>query len=341
MKQIALGLLLILPAQEKAPVRVTLSESGSFSALVRELSTQCGVTIAIDPSVDDKQIKVSVREATVLQALDALCRAHKGATYLGGANAWPPPRHLTLRAGDWVDYPSVTAGEFKILLDGWQRTKEITDAGADETQRLSLSALAPPNLRILLNGKETWSFSSIKDGKDNDLLLKESSEADGWDRTRLPLKTIGRHVGISRAVRVRPFDKDAGLKLIEGVLEADVVELEDVTISLDAGKETATALGTFVVSSSTPVKGSSRPETRVTLSLKEGTSLADAFEGFGTTDKAEDRWDYVNPTIKGAIAEFQVRAQDPGWIVLRIRKNTRRVKIPFRFENLSFAGEKK
>src|SRR5688572_5410636 len=72
-----------LGASPQEPPRITLEKSGTFKSLVSEVGAFFGVKLSVRDAVEDKPVDLRVREAGLLQALDALCRAHGAVTYLG------------------------------------------------------------------------------------------------------------------------------------------------------------------------------------------------------------------------------------------------------------------
>jgi hypothetical protein len=93
--------LLLAPQDEpkpKDPPKITFQEKGDFVFLVKDLEDKFGGgRIGIRAKIPSKDVAISVRDAGFYEALDALCRAHKEATYCPDSDDGPGGRGSPLR----------------------------------------------------------------------------------------------------------------------------------------------------------------------------------------------------------------------------------------------------
>ena len=279
-----------------------------------------------------------MKEVSFFQALDAVCRAHGGVTYLAKTDLLAPPQHLTLMAEPWLEYPCVYVEDSKILVDGCVRRVVETPSARTEFTEVYLSILLPPDRRFAGSDSEakSWSILRVRGKNEGDLPLLKSDRSE----TRLELKEPSRALTPNRhCFWVQSFPLEEGLQLLEGSFEGTIAETEDVQIPLEKGKEVRIPQGTLTVTAITPVKQYSWTETRVTLSFRpngKDVDLKTLFERYGNYDGSKEGWSFLSPEFGSGAVKFELSSESPRWMTIRIRKNPRAVKIPFRFSNLAF-----
>src|SRR5262245_4454451 len=136
MRLLALLTLLLCPLQDQR--RITLEKSGSLQTLAGEIAAQSGERVRVDGAVDEKTVELKVRDAGLYQALDALCQAHGGATYIDTEERLLKTPELRLRPETWVEHPVSYSGNYRVIVHSFTRIKSRSESGEGAWARVNL-----------------------------------------------------------------------------------------------------------------------------------------------------------------------------------------------------------
>src|SRR5436190_3428437 len=153
--------------------KVTLEKSAPIDVLVAEIAKATGGNVAVDPDADRKAVRIDLKDAGFFQALDAVCRAHGGVTYVD-KNYGGPSGRVLVRDGPWLEYPSCDSGPYRVLVSEIGRFTQSSSVGERAWSRVFLVLLGPP-----------WIGVSEQAGAEAEFIVEEALDADGKD-VRLP-----------------------------------------------------------------------------------------------------------------------------------------------------------
>lgn len=336
MRLLFVALLAAPPPQEAG--KVTLEKKARFSTLVGDLTRATGCSFKVQPGVEDKEVAVTVRDAGLFQALDALCRAHGGAGYFdprGGGDGEDGPE-IEIRPIAWTEHPSAYSGPFKVAATHYVRRRFRTDRGERAGVRVHLAMFAPPSIRVNWQGGAhlNWAFAEARDAAGRDV-----KDPEGGLEPKVSLYA-GLYGGMNvdeETVLLREFDLDGGLSLLRGTVALTVPDTREIRIPLDAGSEAATPAGTLAVESCKP-HGDDEWRVRLRLKdLKPGARLETAFLDYGKVEH-DTGWTYLS--VFSETKTIEARAvfvpAKPGWIKLYAREGERKVEVPFEIKDVRF-----
>jgi len=335
--RLLLVLALAAPVQEAGPV--TLEKRERFSVLAEEISRATSCVIKVLSGVQDREVQVSLREAGLFQALDAICRAHGNAGYLHPRWADPDENHreIRLRPIAWVDYPSSYSGPFRVFAAQYVRERLRTDRGSRDGVRVHLALLAPPSLPLDWQSgtKVRWSFAEVRDADGRDVLRPPGERV-----SPLVHLTAGVETGLNSdetSLLLKGFDLDRGLSVLRGSVGLSVPENRPIRFPLEEGREAATPAGPLVVES---VKPHGERSWRILLrfrELKEGADLDKVFLEHGRIehDSGSVRLDVLEDQRAIEIRALFLAAK-PGWVELRVREGERKIEVPFEIRDVRF-----
>jgi hypothetical protein len=313
--------------------RITLEKSDPLQALAKEIASQAGESVKVDGGIDGKTLDLKVRDAGLYQALDALCRAHGGATYLDAQERILEAPELRIRPGTWIEHPVSYFGNFRVAVHSFTRIKSRMESGDRAWVRVNLQLFHPPSLSA--TSDQTWSIASAFDKTDRDVRDFETRDFEEM----VSVDTgAGSGTFLAHAVDLRDFDLAGGLKKLEGKATVEFGRRVDVKVPLEVGKKVETPTGTLVVESILEVeKGRRGSKWVISLDyqpLGKGGRLYEAFEHLCTLDGTGDV--FITPSDDDSRLEIKPfrDMKRPKLLVLKAREAPRKVEIPFSFKDV-------
>ena len=352
---IALLFLAVLTAPQEPPApaeppKVTYEDSGDFRMLVKELELKFAGRIRFAGKIPRKDIQVSVRDAGFYEALDALCRLHKEATYFGGED-WDRGReNLTVAAGPWVEYPAAYHGHFKVALVSMVRTLRTAPEGDAARADASLVLFAPPWISVGWSSGTVveWTVDEARDAAEKDILVPGERRFDG-DRIGLDFQS---HVSGNLSIHstgLRDFDLSKGLKVFAGKAKFTAAESKVVRLAAKAGEVVEIPQGQLTIASVNEEETDGDATAwRIAVTFKpkdakagDEAKLDRILERRARHDGGQGEWSHLSFPWQGR--SFDVRTSHlvraPGWIELKVRTSERVVEVPFRFKDVAFRGD--
>lgn len=335
--------LLLLLAQEGG--RITLDRTGSVEEAGQDLSNASGAVIRVLEGADPKTFTVRASKAGFFEALDAVCRAHGKVRYFD-ARRGPDEGQIDLRPADWVEYPSVYAGDFKILVSELAEFNGSTTLGKTRFSRVFLTVFGPPWQRIQDDGpiKPYWTLDEALDAQGGDVRPPLGDPEPPQAVELVYHSRFLRGNVISKPFRLRAFDPDQGLRSLKGGIRVSVSATKEVEVPLTAGTTVESPAGTLTVDAVREADRTPRWTIwRASLTLKPAKGvkgLRQAFEGrFRCTgEDLEGRIWALNLPKEGWSFEVLIGGPPalPSAIRLMAREGDRRIDLPFEFKNVRF-----
>ncbi|HKS16033.1 MAG TPA: hypothetical protein VJU16_01915 [Planctomycetota bacterium] len=342
------ALLLLAPQEEPKPKdlpKVTLDETGDFHALVRELAEKFGGRVRLRREIPAKDVSVKVRDAGFFEALDALCRAHKEATYCP-VDEESDREDFILAADPWVEHTAAYHGHFKTVLLSMKRHVQATPRGETTHAQVDIATFLPPWLSLggafgTGLGKEI-DTAVAADGRDLRLPENEDLPDDDMDFSNTP---FFRGNVSHRRIYLRDFDLSKGLKSFSGTMKFHTVESKVVRMPCGDGTSLELPKGRLSVDSVNELdKAGEKKSWRIALrftpnekSKEEPVALPDMLlEGVMYDGSA--RWERLNLPWKGSSFMVETIALDraPAWLKFKLITAQREHEIPFSFSNVAF-----
>lgn len=338
MVRILLLVFLLAPAQE--PARIRLEHQGTLSEAAESLSAATGATIKVLDGVDPKAFGVKVESAGFFEALDAVCRAHGGVSYIQGSVA-PYEGQVELKPVPWKEYPSSYWQDFKVVVTEVAGFTSAVSSGPERWNRVYFSLLGPPWLAVRERTRAAswWDIDEALDADGNDVRGSDNSEPG--QRVDLVFHgSLTKGNLISRVCRFKPFDVDKGLKSLKGSVQLTAEIPKEVEVPLAAGKTAETPAGTVTVDS---VQEFEPQAWRITLTLKPGDKIRTLGQAFDSrhryTGKGFDNRVYIATLPReGWTFSYVLRRQPaaPESIRLLARTGEQKIKVPFAFKDVRF-----
>ncbi|HEU4334286.1 MAG TPA: hypothetical protein VFT32_07300, partial [Candidatus Eisenbacteria bacterium] len=204
------------PQAPKDPPKVTYEDTGDFRLLVLDLERRFQGRVRFGKGIPSKNVSISVRDAGYFEALDALCRAHKEATYYGGDPEFSRKEPLTASRGEWIEYPAVYSGHFKLALVSMMRTAVSKPEGEVHRVDAGLVLFGPPWLSLswIAGTHVDWSIKEARDAAGR-AILEEAGDRHWYEdhAGTDPAVDLGGNVS-AHTVRLRNFDLDKGIKTL-------------------------------------------------------------------------------------------------------------------------------
>ena len=341
-----------LPAQpqEKGETKeipkITWEDQGSFRILAKELQARTAGRIHLGDGLEPKEIKVSVRDAGFFEALDALCRAHKEATYFPRKEVEGSLDHFTIWPQPWVEYPSTYTGHYKIALASMMRTVRSAPDGEGARVSVQVVLFGPPwNPWSGLSATPVeWKVETARDSADRDVLESKDEDRAEEERTELDLEMnwdMGSY--LRHPIDLLDFDLSKGLKTLSGHAKLNLAESRVVRLTAEAGSTLEIPQGTLTVDGVTErEKSGDASEWTVGISFKSkdgSPSLQEVLEAKSSHDGAGGQWRPLEFPWKAT--SFEIKAWPPAkaapkWIELKVLSPGRVLEIPFRFKDVAF-----
>jgi len=321
------------------PPTITLEKSATVPAAAGEIAKRFGEKLKVDPGIDEKTIDLRVRDAGYLQALDALCRAHGGISYLEGENL-KGHEEFTLRPGTWVEFPTSYSGPFKLIVTSLTRIKLRSKRGEQAWVRVNLQLFWPPSISAEQPAmSRELELSAARDAGGQDLLFpKAKPETD-------ELVTVGTDGFYKRATsittQVKDFDLAKGLSRFEGKTWMETARRVQVRLPLDVGSKVDAPHGVLLVQSVSEIKKETGSLWLVSLKYEpreaKGPGMPRMFEPYVRFDGGEEF--YVG-MYGDHEREVEIRTEEEGprpkALFLNARADLRTVEIPFSFTSIVF-----
>jgi hypothetical protein len=332
--------------ESKDPPKITIEKTGSFKALIGTLASALSISIGMPEDVEDKEIKVSIKDAGLYEALDALCRAHGKVIYFepgSEGSATHDPR-LSLSAGDWTEYPTSYSGHFKTMVSHLLRVRRTSAWGTVSRVEAELCVMAPPwhNLDFSAGSRVKWTHKEARDHEDRDVLAKAADSTPSLLSAMASSKLSG---NLSRGILdLADFDLDKGLRVLAGSASITVADSQVVRIPVEVGKSFPIPGGTITVESSAEFgKGGDEVRWRISFTVKPDDkrmrTIDDILES-RVRFEGNDHWSYNGQYRLAFDVETDRREKPPTWIEFKVRTGQRKLDVPFRFTDVSMDGRR-
>ncbi len=336
------------PAKQDHP-KVTYEDSGDFRLLVMDLGRRFDGRIRFGKGVPQRKVSVSVRDAGYFEALDALCRAHKEATYFPSEAHDEISDRLRIVSGPWVDYPSSYTGHFKVALTSMMRTVRSSPEGDTSRSEAALAFFTPPWIETswASGARLVWSFEEARDSGGRDLLEPEMRAPEPWlaDRMAFVMESRrGHDFASTRSIFLRDFELSKGLKLLAGKIILSVPEYRVVRLAAESGATVDIPQGTLAVTAVDKEEEESIWTIAVTFKPKEATSKVSLRDGQFLAsqvryDGGSREWTHITLNESSFEVETSALKGAPKWMELRAILARREVEVPFRFADVVFRGD--
>jgi hypothetical protein len=333
------------PLQEEERPSFDFVASGKFSELVRKLEEKTKCRIHTNQELEDKEVSVSVKQVRFFEALDALCRAHGAVRYLYPEHT-PVSDELTLGSGDWIDYPSSYHGDFKIVITHLLRTRGGSIEGSGAWSEMGLVLLGPPWVRVSYGSgaKDEWTLEEARDQDGKDLLLKEKEDPGFREFAKLMGDRPQHGNFADQTFTLKEFDVHRKLQSVAGKVELTALKTQKVRIELEAGKSVEVPGGTLAFDELTELeKFGHGSEWRVSLTFTPtkgtGSKPGELFEESMRCDGSFDWTGRLRWRRNTVEIETFLLPRKPAWLELRARTGEQKIRIPFRFRDVSFKKE--
>lgn len=336
------------PPTPKDPPKVTYEDSGEFRLLAKSLEFKFGGRIFFGRKIASKEVSVSLKDAGFYEVLDALCRAHKEATYFGSDEPGPRTDNLTVSSGTWIEYPVSYHGHFKTALVALMKTTRSSPEGDAARVEAELVVFGPPWIPLswASGAKAEWKIEEACDADSRDLKLSGKEEA-GDERIgiRLGMQRSGNFMYDTPAFR--DFDLDRGLKSLVGTVKLRTVESRPARLALEVGESADIPQGKLKVAAVKEMESRgdetswmvtvtfTPAEASKEMTLDRIIGRRARFDGErGQGARVEIPWRSLSFDI-----EIPGTKRAPKWVELSVRTAERVFDVPFRFADVLFPGK--
>ena len=328
----------------KDPPKVTYEDSGDFRLLAMDLERRFRGRIRFAKGIPPKDVSISVTDAGYFEALDALCRAHKGVRYHDVDEIRPLLDEVALGPGDWLEFPASYHGHFKTALISMIRTAYRAPDGAGSMVDANLKLFGPPWIPISDSwGVETeWKVEQALDADGKDVLTGFEERYAG---DRIGIQTMG-HFGENASdfrLRLRDFDPARGLKVLSGKASVRTADVTLRRMKVEEGQTLEVGGGTLAVDSVTvdrvqPDRNKWDIEFTFKAKTGNGPSLKQALEGRARHDGGKGEWVRFNVRYGGQSFMVTTTAMEkpPAWIEFRVRGEERPIEVSFQIKDAAF-----
>ena len=334
------------PPAPKEPPKVTYEDSGDFRLLVMDLERRFKGRVRFEKGIESKNVSISVRDAGYFEALDALCRANKEATYIRRVKDEPREEALRLSPLPWIELPTSYHGHFKAAVVAMVRTVRATPKGDEADVQVDVALFSPP-----------WISLSYHSGSSVDVHVEEAIDSGGRDvrisEENMPELVFDDNYTLNLqgpvcelTTRLKDVDLSKGLKSLRGAFKVTAADSRVARMEAKEGSVLETPFGKLTVDG---VKEFDRDGEsacwRIALS-------------FAPNEKLEDRADRLSQVLERRIAydgsnwaaywgtlelpwkgtslrvETAPMARAPQWIEFKVRGPAREFEVPFRFTDV-------
>lgn len=332
----------------KDPPKITYEDSGDFRLMVKDLEHKFPGRIRFRGRIPSKDVSVSIRDAGFYEALDALCRAHKEATYFLEEELHHESNELTVVPGPWIEYPSTYHGHFKTALVGLLKTRRSTPEGDEARVEAEVVLHGPPWISLTWESgaAATWEISEARDADGRDVLASDGLRS-GDERIRIGLDMNRTGNLTTHSVALRDFELDRGLKIFAGKATLKTHDNKAVRLEVEAGAAAVIPQGTLTIDSIKELERSERESGwMISMVFKPNAAskelkLDRIIGGRARHEGDRGQWGRVELPWEGRTFEVETLSMKraPKWIELNVRTRERTFEIPFRFTDVAFRGK--
>ena len=329
------------------PARITIEKSGTFSSLVRELESTTHSAIRIAPGIQDREIKVGLKDVGFFEVLDALCKSHGGASYFGFEGPALSTRELSVLPSAWIEFPTSYHEHFKVVISHFLRTRGSSTNGPGSMVDVGVTLYSPPwiSVNYSAGARVEWTLDKALSIDEKNLLLGKD---ETLYRMFVDISGVFPWQGNSTTFtfRLRDFDTSKGLRVFSGKAVISTLSFKIARIPLEVGKSVAFSKGAIVVDSLTEAKKIAtgtvwRLALTVTPKLLDGApspGIADLVEDCYRIEGCDKGWIPLSNHIRGMSLAIDSPPLDrpPRWIELRIRGDKRAIEVPFAVRDVAF-----
>ena len=328
----------------KDPPKVTYEDSGDFRLLAMDLERRFRGRIRFAKGIPPKDVSIKVKDAGYFEALDALCRAHKGVRYYDLDETRPPLLdEVTIGSGDWLEFPASYHDHFKTALLSMMRVADRAPEGLSGSVLVVLVLHGPPWIPISdERGLATeWKVEKALDADGKDVLEGREERYRG-ERVSISSMTSGPNTS-QAPVRLRDFDPARGLKVLSGKASVRTADVTIRRMKVEEGQTLEVGGGTLAVDSVTvdrvqPDRNKWDIEFTFKAKTGKGPSLKGALEGRARHDGGKGEWVRFNVRYGGQSFRVTTAAMEkpPAWIEFRVRGEERLIEVPFHIKDAAF-----
>jgi hypothetical protein len=339
---------LLLAPQD--PPKVTYDDSGEFRLLVMDLERRFKGRVRFEKGLAGKEVSVSLKDAGYYEALDALCRAHKEATYFPLYDSEPRLSQLKLVPGTWIELPAFYHGHFKTMVVGMSRAVRGLPTGDEGGVQVHLALFSPPWIPI---GYHACSHADIAveeavAANGRDVRIPEDEDPDEqFDMDCAPDLEGPLQV---QTIRLRDLELSRGLKVLRGTFKLTAAESKVRRLEATPGSVLETPIGRLRVDEVKEFdRDGDEARWRVVLSVSFKDSVKDHSEPFSRIMERSvfyeglGGWTSMNFPWKSNSLRIETDSLEkpPRWIDLKIRGAEKTHEVPFKFLDLAFKEEKR
>lgn len=336
------------PPVPKDPPKVTYEDSGDFRLLVMDLERRFKGRVRFEKGIPSKEVSISVRDAGYFEALDALCRAHKGARYIELESYDARLDETVVGPGEWIEHPSSYSDHFKTAILSMTRMVYRAADGNGARVTLTLAAMAPPWIPLSDSSGATseWKVDEARDKEGKDLLAGPVERYAG-DRAQVGTFTRSGENSQVHFLTLSDFDLSRGLKVLAGTVKVRTAEARVERIAVEEGLSLEMGAGTLTVEAIAKDRDLQRDERawKISFSFKGNPAKDDrpnliqrTFEGRLRHENGKGEWiRFSIPEVGHTFsATTSALPSAPAWVEFRIRGEERLLEIPFKFVDVSF-----
>ena len=328
----------------KDPPKVTYEDSGDFRLLAMDLERRFRGRLRFNKGIPSKVVSISVKDAGYFEALDALCRAHKGVRYYDLDETRPPLLdEVTIGSGDWLEFPASYHDHFKTALLSMMRVADRAPEGLSGSVLVVLVLHGPPWIPISdEQGVATeWMVEKALDADGKDV-LEGSEERYRGERVSISSMKSGPNTSLF-PVRLRDFDPARGLRVLSGKASVRTADVTIQRMKVEEGQTLEVGGGTLAVGSVTvdrvqPDRNKWDIEFTFKAKTGKGPSLKGALEGRARHDGGKGEWVRFEVRYGGQSFRVTTAAMEkpPAWIDFRVRGEERLIEVPFHIKDAAF-----
>jgi hypothetical protein len=328
----------------KDPPKVTYEDSGDFRLLAMDLERRFRGRLRFAKGIPPKDVSITVKDAGYFEALDALCRAHKGVRYHDVDEIRPLLDEVAIGTGDWLEFPASYHGHLKTALVSMIRAAYRAPDGAGSMVDVNLKLFGPPWIPISDSwGVETeWKVEQALDADGKDVLTGLTERYAG-DRIGVgTIGTAGENASLFR-VRLRDFDPARGLRVLSGKASVRTADVTIERMTVEEGRTLEVGGAILTVDSVTvdrvqPDRNKWDIEFTFKTKAGKGPPLQRVLEGRARHDGGKGEW--VRFAMRYGGQSFKVtttaKEKPPAWIEFRVRGEERLLEVPFKINDAAF-----
>jgi hypothetical protein len=334
------------PPPAKDPPKVTYEDSGDFRLLVMDLERRFKGRARFEKGIESRNVSISVRDAGYFEALDALCRANKEATYIRRVKDESTEEALRLSPVPWIELPTSYHGHFKAAVVAMVRTVRATPKGDEADVQVGVALFSPP-----------WISLSYYSGSGVNLVVEEAIDSGGRDvrisEENMPALVFDDNYTLNLqgpvcelTTRLKDVDLSKGLKSLRGTFKVTAADSRVARMEAKEGSVLETPFGRLTVDG---VKEFDRDgesaRWRIALSFAPKEKLEDRGEPLSQVLERRvsydgipyySQWSPLELAWKGTSLRVETApmARAPRWIEFKLRGPEREFEVPIRFTDV-------